>query len=111
MEKFSDAYLRKKRNALVKTLQRLSPHIVRGSFIESYKPCGKPGCKCATGLGHGPKYYLVASHAGKKQKTTYVPLKYQTQIKKYLENFKNVKETLEIICNINLELLKRRTYL
>ncbi|MHC4710339.1 MAG: DUF6788 family protein [Planctomycetota bacterium] len=37
--------------------------ILRGSLIERYKPCGRPGCKCAKGPGHGPKYYLSVSQA------------------------------------------------
>ncbi len=38
--------------------------ILRGSLIERYKRCGKPGCKCADGAGHGPKYYLSVSYPG-----------------------------------------------
>jgi len=86
MKKFSDIYLCKKRNALIKELQLLEPHTIRGSFAESYKSCGKSGCKCVTGPGHGPKYYLVAGYPAKKQKTAYLPSHYQSKIKKYLKN-------------------------
>ena len=42
--------LRKRRNALLRQLPPLQS-ILRGSLIERYKRCGKPGCKCADGPG------------------------------------------------------------
>ena len=47
------AALRKRRNALLRQLPPLKA-ILRGSLIERYKRCGKPGCKCADGPGHAP---------------------------------------------------------
>ena len=81
MIKKTSSDLRKRRQALLRTLPPLVA-ILRGSLIERYKPCGKPGCKCADGPGHGPKYYLA--------------------------NYQRVREILEKICEINRELLRRR---
>jgi len=39
---------------------------IHGKLIERYKRCGKPGCKCADGPGHGPKYYLSVSYPGSR---------------------------------------------
>ena len=64
--------LRKRRNALVRQLPPLKS-ILRGSLIERYKRCGKPGCKCADGPGHGPKYYLSVSYPGQRPQMDYVP--------------------------------------
>ena len=50
-----------------------SKSILRGSLIERYKRCGKPGCKCADGPGHGPKYYLSVSYPGLRPQMDYVP--------------------------------------
>ena len=55
------AALRRRRQALERQLPPLKA-ILRGSLIERYKRCGKPGCKCADGPGHGPKYYLSVSY-------------------------------------------------
>jgi Family of unknown function (DUF6788) len=55
--------LRQRRQALIKQLGRLEPFILRGSLIERFKPCGKPGCKCAQGPGHGPKILFVGQPA------------------------------------------------
>ena len=82
--------------------------ILRGSLIERYKRCGKPGCKCAKGRGHGPKYYLSISRTGERPQMDYVPQAYQEQVKQFLANHQRVRSILDEICAINHELLRRR---
>ena len=105
----SAAALRKRRQALVKQLGRLEPFILRGSLIERFKRCGKAGCKCAQGPGHGPKYYLSISQPGTRPQMDYVPTEHIQQVSEYLHNFQQVRQLLEQICNLNRELLRRRT--
>jgi hypothetical protein len=100
--------LRQRRQALVRQLARLEPFILRGSLIERFKRCGKPGCKCAQGRGHGPKYYLSVSQPGARPEMDYVPVEYSQQVSEYLHNFQQVRQLLEQICNLNRELLRRR---
>ncbi|MGB8467350.1 MAG: DUF6788 family protein [Terrimicrobiaceae bacterium] len=100
--------LRQRRQALIKQLGRLLPFILRGSLIERFKRCGKPGCKCAQGPGHGPKYYLSVSQPGAHPEMDYVPTEYSQQVSNYLHNFQQVRQLLEQICNLNRELLRRR---
>jgi hypothetical protein len=100
--------LLRRRQMLVKQLTRLEPLILRGSLIERYKRCGNPGCKCQQGQGHGPKYYLSVSQAGGRPEMDYVPEEYSQQVSDYLQNFQQVRQVLEKICNINRELLRRR---
>ena len=102
------AALRKRRQVLVKQLGRLEPFILRGSLIERFKRCGKAGCKCAQGPGHGPKYYLSISQPGARPQMDYVPTEYIQQVSEYLHNFQQVRQLLEKICNLNRELLRRR---
>lgn len=104
----SAAALRKRRQALVKQLGRLEPFILRGSLIERFKRCGKAGCKCAQGPGHGPKYYLSISQPGTRPQMDYVPTEHIQQVSEYLHNFQQVRQLLEQICNLNRELLRRR---
>jgi len=59
----SATWLRRRRKALLRKLPDLEA-ILKGSLVERYKRCGKPGCKCARGRGHGPKYYLSISRTG-----------------------------------------------
>jgi hypothetical protein len=99
--------LRKRRNTLLRKLPPLDA-IVRGSLIERYKRCGKPGCKCAEGIGHGPKYYLSASFPGRAPQMDYVPQADVTAVGERIANYQRVREILEEISEINRELLRRR---
>ena len=99
--------LHNRREALVQRLPPLSA-ILRGSLIERYKPCGKPGCKCAQGPGHGPKYYLSISQPGARPVMDYVPQGVHETVTQYLENLRLAREILDQICAINRELLRRR---
>ena len=101
------AALRKRRNALLRQLPALQS-ILRGSLIERYKRCGKPGCKCAEGPGHGPKYYLSVSYPGLRPHMDYVPQERYAQTAEFLANYHRAREILEAICEINRELLRRR---
>jgi hypothetical protein len=103
----STAALRKRRNALLRQLPPLQS-ILRGSLIERYKRCGKPGCKCADSRGHGPKYYLSVSYPGFRPQMDYVPQELYTQTAEFLANYHRAREILEAICEINRELLLRR---
>jgi hypothetical protein len=101
------AALRKRRQALLRQLPPLKA-VLRGSLIERYKRCGKPGCKCADGPGHGPKYYLSVSYPGRRPQMDYVPQESYAQASEFLANYHRVRQILEEICEINRELLRRR---
>jgi hypothetical protein len=107
IQKELPATLRKRRTALLRQLPPLQA-ILRGSLIERYKRCGKPGCKCADGPGHGPKHYLSVSYPGLRPQMDYVPQESYTQTAEFLANYRRAREILEEICEINRELLRRR---
>ena len=93
---------------LFKRVVAIGPHILRGSLIERYIRCGKPGCRCADTAGHGPKYYLSVSYPGQKPQQQYVLQKYQDQVKEFLSNYQQIREFFEEISSINRELLRRK---
>ena len=99
--------LRRRRQALLRKLPPLDA-VLRGSLIERYKRCGKPGCKCADGPGHGPKYYLSVSFPGERPQMDYVPQENLEATRALVANFHEVRTTLEEVCTINRELLRRR---
>lgn len=107
MKEKSTLTLRRRRKTLIKKLPSLEA-VLRGSIIERYKRCGKPGCKCAETRGHGPKYYLSVSKPKQKPEMDYIPLDYQSQVTEYIDNFRQIKIILEELCEINRELIKRR---
>ena len=99
--------LRKRRAVLLRQLPSLRS-ILRGSVIERYKRCGKSGCSCMQGQGHGPKYYLSVSHSGMRPEMVYVPSEFQEQVTSLVDNYRRARAMLDEICEINLELLRRR---
>ena len=107
MTEQSAADLKRRRKQLLRKLPPLDT-VLRGSLIERYKRCGNPRCKCATGPGHGPKFYLSVSHAGESPQMDYVPQAEQALVSEYLANYSLVREILEEISQINHELLRRR---
>ena len=103
----STSSLRRRRKALLRRVPSLQ-QILKGSLIERYKRCGKRGCKCAQGPGHGPKYYLSISRTGQRPQMDYVPQEYQDQVEEYLANYRLVRDIISEISRINQELLRRR---
>lgn len=74
-----------------------------GSLAEQRRRCGKEGCRCAQGELHGPYAYL--SVAGRM---IYVPAVLAEAVRVRLESSARLREALEEISAINLELLARR---
>lgn len=104
----STAELRRKRQALVQSLPPLLRASLRGSLIERYLRCGKPGCHCATGRGHGPKYYLSVSYPGRRPEMQYVSQEQKAEVENLLQNLREAWASLEKIFAINRELLRRQ---
>jgi hypothetical protein len=101
------AALRKRRAKLLRALPPLA-RVLRGTLLEKYKRCGRPGCHCANNRGHGPKRYLSISTTGQRPQMDYVPNDAFIKVTEYLDNYRNVREALNEICAINTELLRRR---
>ena len=107
MQATPSSTLRRRRKQLLRQLPALDT-LLRGSLIERYKRCGKPGCKCAKGRGHGPKYYLSVSFSGSRPQMDYVPQADYPEVLERVTRYHRVREILEKICQINRELLRRR---
>ena len=104
----STATLRKRQRTIGERLQALSPQVIRGSLITRYTRCGKPRCRCVTGRGHGPKYYLSVSRIGRRPTLIYVPQTRVAQVQEQLAQLQTFRTLLEELCDIACELLTRR---
>ena len=103
----SSTDLRQRRRQLLSELPSLD-RVLRGSLVERYKRCGRPGCHCASGPGHGPKRYLSVSATGNRPQMDYVPNAVAAEVAVYLTNFHSIRDALTEVCAINTELLRRR---
>jgi len=91
-------------------LARLLPpaeEVLRGSLVERYVTCGNPDCRCARGQRHGPIWYLTVTLGIGRTAGGVVPPEQVEQVRRWIENYRKVKDDLEKISEINRELLRR----
>ncbi len=81
--------------------------VLAGSVAEQTRRCGKPGCRCAAGEGHGPYAYFTPRPAG-RGRLRYVPAALTGAVRRYLRNGEQIEQALAEISAINAELLARR---
>jgi hypothetical protein len=105
-KKVSTLALRERRQKVVRQVPNLQ-EILRGSLMERYLTCGKPGCKCTRGERHGPVWYLSVTLRAGKTVGMQVPKERVERIRSLVENHRKVKESLEAISEINWELVRR----
>jgi len=106
MQDISSTVLRKRRRRLLAKIPPLA-RVLRGSLVETYRRCGRPGCHCARGVGHGPKHYLSVSTTGQRPRLTYVSNAAYGEAAEFLDNYRSLRAALNEICAINTELLRR----
>src|SRR5437879_10177905 len=46
------------RDALLRRLSQLARRALFGTLSETYRTCGRPGCRCQQGQKHGPHLYV-----------------------------------------------------
>ena len=96
------AELRSRRAELVAALPQADV-LLPGALVEQHRNCGKEGCRCTRGEPHGPYVYLqVAGHL------VYVPAALAEVVRSRVEISRRLRDLLEEISAINLELLARR---
>ena len=81
--------------------------VLAGSLAEQTRRCGKAGCRCAAGEGHGPYAYFTPRLAG-RGRLRYVPAALTGVVRRYLRNGEQIVKALAEISAINAELLARR---
>src|SRR5713101_5861912 len=75
----------------------------RAALVEQHRSCGKERCRCTRGEPHGPYVYLQV--AGR---LVYVPAALAEAVRTQVETSRRLRQMLEEISAINLELLARR---
>jgi hypothetical protein len=91
-----------------KLLERLpvTGEILRGSLLERRVFRHKGNCeKCASGEGH-PLTVLTVTYPGGRTRQFSLRGEQIAEVRRWLENYKNLKEALEEICELNHNLLR-----
>jgi hypothetical protein len=81
--------------------------VLSGALVEQTRRCGKPGCRCAEGVPHGPYAYFTPKSAG-RGRARYVPAGLLAAVRARLARGEQVQAVLAEISAINVELLVRR---
>ena len=94
----------RKRNKLVTALS-LSSAALRGSLLErtTFHSSGCP--KCARGEGH-PQWVLTVNYPGAKNRQLSLRPEQVPQVRQALDRYREMKETLEAISEINQYLFR-----
>jgi hypothetical protein len=82
-----------------------STEILRGSLLHRTIR-HRSGCAvCAKGHGH-PVWVLTVSYPGGRTKQISLSAEQKTLVQQWLRNYHKLKDTLERICELNLQLLR-----
>jgi hypothetical protein len=106
LSRLSELALRQRRQGLATQLPPVT-ETLRGSLVERYVTCGNPACKCAKGERHGPVWYLTVTLGPGKTTGGIVASDKVEQVRRWIQNYRKVKDHLEKISAINRELLRR----
>jgi hypothetical protein len=94
----------RKRDQLAAVLAR-SADVLRGSLLERTTFHSKNCPKCARGEGH-PQWVLNVNYPGAKTRQLSLRPEQLPRVRKALNNYRQAKETLEKISEINQQLLR-----
>jgi len=98
--------LRARRRRLARSLPDVEA-VIAGAVVEQGRRCGKEGCRCASGDLHGPYTYVVLPRAAGRTRTVYVPAAAAEAVRRGAGLSVQVRDALEEISAINVELLSR----
>ena len=83
----------------------ITGEILRGSLLERTVRHTKDCPKCARGEGH-QVFVLTVSYAGGRTRQISVRRERIPEVRRWLDNYQKLKETIETICEINHDLLR-----
>src|SRR5215213_3246842 len=98
--------LRARRRRLARSLPDVEA-LITGSVVDQGRRCGKEACRCATGELHGPYTYVVLPRVGGRTRTVYVPAAAAEAVRQGAALSSRVRDALEEISAVNIELLSR----
>lgn len=82
--------------------------ILRGSVRKRFVRCGKAGCHCEHGRGHGPVVYVSTSQSDGQTRQITITADAYVLAKRYVENYERALRVLDQVCSLNRDLLRQR---
>ena len=99
----------RERKILLPRLQRLAETAVQGGLSETTRTCGNPACACHQNPGrrHGPHLYLTFRAPDGRSSALYVPREHEPRVRKAVQAWAQLWETIVEISHGNREALGR----
>lgn len=98
--------IQQQRQELTRKLASCGP-ILRGSLIERFTVCGRPGCRCLKGKKHGPYLYLSVFD-GKGSRLVYVPQDLESEIRSWVQNYQEIAARFAELSDLSVQLIRQR---
>jgi len=100
--------VRKTREALLRRISPLARRALFGSLSETYRTCGRAGCRCHQGHKHGPHLYV--SFRGTDGTTTgyYVPQPLAASMRQGVAAWQELQQVLRQLAELNRRRLWER---
>src|SRR5712691_900360 len=94
---------RRSPRALLGRLQALAPHLIFGTLSETYRTCGRPGCRCQQGRKHGPHLYVSFRGPDGRTAGYYVPQALATAVRAGVDAWQEAQSVLRTLAELQRE--------
>lgn len=98
----------KSRDALLRQLSRLARRALFGSLSETYRTCGRAGCRCHQGHKHGPHLYVSYRGPGGTTTGYYVPQHLAHAMRDGVAAWEELQQVLRQLAELNRQRLWAR---
>ncbi len=105
----TDAGILLKRRAALAAAAPDLREVLRGTLRSRFVRCGKSGCHCRKGRGHGPFFYLSVAMGVGRTIQIVIPSEDYPMARGYARNYRRLRRILEQVSAINRKLLRERT--
>src|SRR5215472_18151945 len=96
------------RHSLLRQIARLARRALFGSLSETYRTCGRPGCRGHRGHKHGPHLYVSFRGADGTTTGYYVPQPLAESMRAGVAAWQDLQERLRELAELNRQRLWAR---
>ena len=94
-----------RRSALLRRLLPLARRALFGTLSQTYRTCGRPGCRCHQGHKHGPHLYVSFRGAQGTTRGFYVPQALAEPMREGVAAWQELQEVLRQLAETNRQQL------
>jgi len=98
----------KTREALLRRISLLARRALWGSLSETFRTCGRPGCRCHQGHKHGPHLYVSFRGADGTTTGYYVPQPLAERMRQGVAAWQELQQVLRQLAELNRRRLWER---